>query len=403
MIARRLAAFGSSIFAEMTQLAQRHEAVNLSQGFPDFEGPAEIIDEAYRAMRDGHNQYARPLGVPALVEAITERLEEQHALQYDPLTEVCVCCGASEAIAATLLGLLEPGDEVLSFEPFYDSYPAICALAGASFRCVPLRFPDFHVDLDAVAAAIGPRSKVFLLNTPHNPTGRVLNQEELEGIAWLCLEHDLIAVCDEVYEHLFYDDHRHRPLASLPGMRERTLGISSTGKTFSMTGWKIGWAYGPQALIKAVYAAHQFLTFSTATPLQHAMALALRRYDEPWLEGYRHDYTRRRDCLLEILRGAGFELALPEGSYFVLAAHPQLFAFVRQAGEAQAKHEAADLQVARWLTTELRVAVIPPSSFYQQAQADGQRLLRFAFCKRIETLQIAGKHLRKLPGKIAAQ
>lgn len=385
MLAKRLAAFGSSIFGEMTRLATEHEAINLSQGFPDFEGPPAIIDAAIRAMRDGHNQYARPRGATPLVEAITERAMAHYDLAYDPMTEVCVTCGATEAIAASLLGLLDPGDEVLSLEPFYDSYPAVTALAGGVFRSVPLRFPDFRIDFDALRAAVNPRTKVMLINTPHNPTGRVFDAAELEGLATICIENELIAVSDEVYEHLWFDDHEHRPLATVDGMRDRTITISSTGKTFSMTGWKTGWAYGSKELIDAVFAAHQFLTFSTAAPLQHAMAFALRTFTEDWLAQFRVEYDERRRCLLEILEDAGFSAARPQGSYFILAGHEALFA-----GGAD------DLEVATRLVRDIGVAAIPPSSFYDRAKEEGRRLLRFAFCKRIETLHAAGTRMSTL-------
>ncbi|MCB9883466.1 MAG: aminotransferase class I/II-fold pyridoxal phosphate-dependent enzyme [Planctomycetes bacterium] len=386
--ARRLATFGTSIFGEVTRLAQSHGAINLGQGFPDFEGPPELAEAAFRAMRDGHNQYARPMGALPLVEAIAKQVERDHGLHRDPLKGVCVTSGATEAIAAALLGMLDPGDAVLTFEPFYDSYPAITAIAGARFDTVPLHFPDFRIDFDRLRSSVTRETKILLLNAPHNPTGRVFDEEELESLAALCIEHDLIAVCDDVYEHLWFDGAKHRPLASLPGMDERAITISSTGKTFSMTGWKIGWAHGPARLVASVFAAHQFLTFATANPLQHAMAFALETFDGPWLQRLRDEYAQRRQCLLDGLARSGFTAARPSGSYFVLARHDAFF-------DAAGQSDEPDVAIARRLIERSGVAAIPPSSFYREAVSEGRRLLRFAFCKRIETLRAAMDRLAK--------
>ncbi|MAE77560.1 MAG: aminotransferase [Planctomycetes bacterium] len=380
MIASRLAPFGTSIFGVMTRLATEHGAINLSQGFPDFEGPPQIQDWAAQAMRDGHNQYARPMGAPPLVEAIAANLEEDYGLGYDPMTEINVTSGATEGICSALLGLLNPGDEVLLFEPFYDSYPACIALAGATAKVVTLRYPDFSVDFDEVEALIDERTRLVMLNTPHNPTGKVWQRAELERLAELCQRHDLLVVSDEVYEHLWFDQARHVPIAGIDGMRERTLGISSTGKTFSYTGWKIGWVWGAQPLVSAVAAAHQFVTFATATPLQIAMARALRELRDDYLTQFRADYDERRQLLLSILDRSGFQCAVPQGSYFVLAAFDGLF-------------DGTDVDLAMHLIRQHKVAAIPPSSFYSRDVAEGQRLLRFAFCKRRETLEAASQAL----------
>ena len=251
MIAERLQPFGTTIFSEMTALALEHRAINLSQGFPDFEGPPEIVEAAVLALRSGHNQYPRSMGVPPLVQAIAQHQLDQYQLDYDPMREVVVFSGATEGIASSLLGLLNPGDEVLVFEPFYDSYPACIAMAGAVPRFCTLRFPDFALDPDALAACFSDRTKLVLLNTPHNPTGKVFEPSELKVIADLCHRHDAYVLADEVYEHLTYDDARHVPMASLPGMRDRTLTLSSAGKTYSLTGWKIGWATGPASMVAA--------------------------------------------------------------------------------------------------------------------------------------------------------
>ena len=382
MISRRLQPFGTTIFSEMTRLAVEHDAINLSQGFPDFEGPPEILTAAADAVHGWENQYARSLGHPRLVRALAASIERQHGLRYDPDTEITVTCGATEGIAAAMLGLLEPGDEVLVCEPVYDSYPAAVAMAGARTVPITLRFPDFALDLAAIERAIGERTRLLLLNTPHNPTGKVFSLEELAALAELCRRHDLIAVTDEVYEHLTYDGHAHRSLAELPGMRERTLRLSSAGKTFSVTGWKIGWATGPAPLVAALQAAHQFLTFCAPTPLQVAVAETLETLGEPFFEQLRADYRERRDFLAAVLREIGLEVAPCHGTYFLLADFTALFA-----GD--------DRAFARHLIETHGVAAIPPSVFYLDQKDEGRRLVRFAFCKRMATLERAAERLRR--------
>jgi N-succinyldiaminopimelate aminotransferase len=381
MISSRLQAFGTTIFSEMTRLAVEHDAINLSQGFPDFEGPPAILEAAAGAVHGWQNQYARSLGHPRLVRAVAAACERHHGLRYDPYAEVAVTCGATEGIAAAMLGLLEPGDEVLVCEPVYDSYPAAIAMAGARTVPITLRFPDFALDVDAVARAVTDRTRVLLLNTPHNPTGKVFTREELAALADLCLRHDLVAVTDEVYEHLAYDGRRHLSLAALPGMRERTLRLSSAGKTFSVTGWKIGWATGPAPLVAAVQAAHQFLTFCAPTPLQVAVAHALEDLGDDFYDDLRADYAARRDFLAGVLREMGLTVAPCQGTYFLLADFTDLFA-----GD--------DRAFARHLIETRGVAAIPPSVFYPADQEEGRRLVRFAFCKRMETLQEAAERLR---------
>lgn len=386
MTSRKLAPFGTTIFSEMTALAQQHGAINLAQGFPDFEGPRPIVEAAQRALAGGENQYARSLGHPALVRAIAGKYRELHGLDYDPMSEVVVTCGATEGIASALQGLLDPGDEVVLFEPFYDSYPAAIAMAGAVARCCPLRFPGFELDLERLAACFGPRTRVLLLNTPHNPTGKVFARAELEAIATLCRRHDVVVVADEVYEHLVYDGRAATPIATLPGMRERTLTLSSAGKTYSLTGWKIGWGVGPRPLVAALQAAHQYVTFAVATPLQVAIAEAIGRFGAAYFAELQRDYLQRRDFLAGVLRDAGFEPAVPQGAYFVLADFTRRFPRER-CGD--------DRAVARLLVERHGVAAIPPSVFYAQDD-DGRRLLRFAFCKRMETLEAAAQRLRAL-------
>lgn len=376
-----LAAFGTSIFSEMTRLATEHGAVNLSQGFPDFEGPPAIVDAAVAALRGGANQYGRSMGLPALVEAIAAHQARCYGQRLDPMTEVCAFAGATEGIAAAMLGLLEPGDEVVLFEPFYDGYPATIAMAGASARVVTLRFPDFAIDDAALRAAITPRTRMIVVNTPHNPSGHVLTAGELDAIGRVCVEHDLIAVTDEVYEHLVYDGAVHVPLGSRPGMRERTVALSSTGKTFSFTGWKVGWATGPAPLVAAIQRAHQFLTFCAATPLHAAMATALATTGDEFYAELTREFTARRDYLLAVLRDVGFAPSVPRGAYFIIC-------------DFRALSTEDDVAFARRLIAEAGVATIPPSAFYSADLAAGQRLLRFAFCKRMETLERAADRLR---------
>lgn len=382
MITTSLRPFGTTIFSEMTLLAQEHGAINLAQGFPDFDGPPEILEAAHRAMREGHNQYARSQGHPLLVKAVAEKARRLYGLEPDPMREVAVFSGATEGIASTLLGLLEPGDEVVMFEPFYDSYPAMVARAGATARFCTLRFPEMSFDPDELRALFGPRTRMVLLNTPHNPTGKVFTRAELEVIAGLCRERNVLVLADEVYEHLTYGDAVHVPIATLPGMWERTVTMSSAGKTYSLTGWKVGWAIGPAELIAAAQAAHQFVTFATATPLQVAVAWAIG-LPERYLAQLKVDYTRRRDLLLDAVRAAGFRPAVPEGTYFILADFSGL-------------SRDDDRAFARELTARHGVAVIPPSVFYARRPEEGRRLLRFAFCKQEETLRAAASKLAGL-------
>ncbi len=365
-VASRLRGFGTTIFAEMTALATRTGAVNLGQGFPDTDGPAAVVEAAVAAMRDGHNQYPPAEGVPALRAAVAAHQRRFYGLDPDPDGEVLITVGATEGIAAALLGLCEPGDEVLCFEPYYDSYAACIAMAGAVRRPVTLRPPGWEADLGALRALAGPRARVLLLNSPHNPTGKVFSRAELEGIAALCVERDLIAITDEVYEHLIFDG-EHVPLASLPGMAERTLTVSSAGKTFSLTGWKVGWVIGPAELVGAVRTAKQFLTFAVGTPLQLAIAEALALGDDFYARAA-SDLGAKRDRLCAGLEAAGLEVHRPAGTYFANAD-------IRPLGE--------DDGVAFCLALPERAGVVavPTSVFYDDRDA-GRSLVRFAFCKR---------------------
>jgi N-succinyldiaminopimelate aminotransferase len=374
MTASRLRPFATTIFTEMSALAVRTGAINLGQGFPDTDGPAELVEAAHRAMRDGGNQYAPLAGVPELRAAIAAHQRRHYGIEVDPDDGVQVTFGATEAIAAAMLGLLDDGDEVVLLEPYYDSYPAALAMAGGARRTVTLRPPDFALDLDELErAAAGPRVRALVLNSPHNPTGRVLSRSELEGVARVCVEHDLVAVADEVYEHLVYDG-EHIPLATLPGMAQRTLTVSSAGKTFSFTGWKVGWCTGPPHLVAAVRAAKQFLSFAGGTPLQYAVAAGLadvERHVAPLVATLRAN----RDRLSAGLRAAGFDVSLPQGTYFVNADGGSLG--IRD-GRAWCLE----------LPARAGVAAIPTAAFYDDPAA-GRTLIRFAFCKRPQVIDEA--------------
>ncbi|MDQ7013738.1 MAG: aminotransferase class I/II-fold pyridoxal phosphate-dependent enzyme [Planctomycetota bacterium] len=399
--ASRLRPFGTSIFAEMSVLATQHNAINLSQGFPDFDGPEFLKAAAQQAIEIGHNQYARTQGVPALNEAIAAWWKRGGGCEVDPHAEITVTSGCTEALAACCLGLLEPGDEVVCFEPFYDAYLADVALAGAVPRAVTLR-PNrdrsaFGFDETELRRAFTPRTRAVLLNTPHNPTGKVFTRDELALIADLAIEHGTIVLADEVYERLVFEPARpHISIASLPGMAERTITLSSLGKTFSMTGWKIGWAIAPPAFTAGVRAAHQFLTFASATPLQHAAAVALASEEgEAYVEQLQRDYAKRRRFLADALTELGFGVIEPEGTYFIMADHT---AVSERLGLTNGKGEPADdFVMSRWLIEHAGVATIPPSVFYHD-KMEGRKYLRFAFCKRAETLRAAVDRMRTAIG-----
>ncbi|MGH2875290.1 MAG: aminotransferase class I/II-fold pyridoxal phosphate-dependent enzyme [Solirubrobacteraceae bacterium] len=374
--AARLAGLGTTIFTEMTALAVRTGAINLGQGFPDADGPSAVVDAAVAALRGGHNQYAPLPGVPVLREAVIAHQRRHYGLEPE---DVLITFGATEAIASALLGLCDPGDEVVVIEPRYDSYAACIAFAGAVRRTVTLRPPEFRLDAErlreAIAGGAG-RARVLLVNTPHNPTGRVLDRSELELIAAACVEHDLVCVSDEVYEHLVFDG-EHVPPATLPGMAQRTLTISSVGKSYSFTGWKIGWCSGPAELVAAVRTVKQFLTFAGGTPLQHAAAAALELGDEPLLE-LREELRARRDELCAGLRAAGLRPLPPAGTYFVCA------------------DVGADaVEFCRALPQRCGVVAIPVSAFCDDTDAV-QTLVRFAFCKRAEVIAEAAARLATL-------
>jgi N-succinyldiaminopimelate aminotransferase len=376
----RLEGLGTTVFAEMSALALETGSVNLGQGFPDTDGPVEVADAAVAAIRAGVNQYPPGPGQPDLRLAIAEHQQRFYGLELDPATEVVVTTGATEAVAAALLGLVDPGDEVVALEPFYDSYAACIQMAGGVRVPVTLRAPDFRLDVDRLRAAVTDRTRLILLNSPHNPTGTVLSEAELAAVADLAVERDLVVVTDEVYEHMTYDV-AHRPLATLPGMRERTLTISSAGKTFSFTGWKVGWATGPADLVRAVLTAKQFLTFVSGAPFQPAVAVGLRLPDT-YFDELGATLRGKRDRLCAGLREVGFDVVVPQGTYFVTAD-------VRPLGWVDG------LEFCRELPHKTGVVAIPHQVFYDDVEA-GRPLVRFAFCKRDEVLDEALTRLHTL-------
>ncbi|WP_257428060.1 pyridoxal phosphate-dependent aminotransferase [Nocardioides carbamazepini] len=379
--ARRVAGMGETIFAEMSALAARTGAVNLGQGFPDTDGPPVIIEAAVAALHTGANQYAPGIGVPALRQAIARHQQRHYGIELDPDRQVVVTTGCTEAIAGTLLGLVDPGDEVVVLEPFYDSYPAMIDFAGGVRRPVTLRAPDFRLDPAELEAAVSARTRLILLNTPHNPTGRVLDATELAAVARVAIEHDLIVVTDEVYEHLTFDGHGHVPIATLPGMAERTLTLSSAGKSWSVTGWKVGWATGPAELVAAVTAAKQWLTFTSGAPLQPAVAAALDAGDA-FPTALARDLQEQRDQLVAGLRAAGLTTYLPQGTYFATTD-------VGDLGWASGG------DFCRALPERAGVVAIPSEVFYDDPDApgSGRHLVRWAFCKRPEVIAEAVRRL----------
>lgn len=379
----RLDGLGTTIFAEMSALALSTGSINLGQGFPDTDGPRDVIEAAVTALRTGHNQYTAGLGIAPLREAIAAHQARWYGLQLDPATEVVVTTGATEAIAGALLGLVDPGDEVIVLEPYYDSYVAMIQMAGGVRRPVTLRAGDtgdFRLPVDELRAAVTPRTTAILLNSPHNPTGTVLRREELDAVAAIAIEHDLVVISDEVYEHLTFDV-PHIPMATLPGMRERTLTISSGGKSFSVTGWKVGWATGPAELVAAVMGAKQFLSYMSGAPLQPAIAHALGS-DEAYFTAFRAGMQAQRDQLCEGLDTLGFTVFIPEGTYFATTD-------IRPLGYSDG------LDFCRRLPELAGVVAIPHQVFYDDVDA-GRPLVRWAFCKRPGIISEALDRLQRI-------
>jgi aspartate/methionine/tyrosine aminotransferase len=394
-IASRFRPYGTTIFAEMTALANKHSAVNLAQGFPDFDGPDFVKQAAAAAMAAGHNQYARMQGVPELNAAIVERWRARTGQAIDGESQVTVTSGCTEALAATFLGLIEPGDEVILFEPYYDCYHVGVTMSGGTVRAVTLRPSEpgrpgagFTFDPAELRAAFTPRTKALVLNTPHNPTGKVFSREELTLIADLCNRHNIVAITDEVYEELTFDPAQpHISLAALPGMPDRTITLSSLGKTFSLTGWKIGWAVASPELTRALRSAHQFLVFCSSAPLQHGAAAALRD-GAGYIGELRSQLRDGRDYLGRALERLGFGVYWPAGTYFIMVDYAEV-------GRRMGMKVPDDVAFCRRLTEEIGVAAIPPSPFYE-TPANGRRLARFAFCKKTATLEEAVTRLGRL-------
>ena len=381
VVSHRSTLFTESVIREMTRLCQQHGGVNLAQGFPDFPAPDAIKEEAVRAVREDVNQYAITWGARRLREALVAKTKAFTGLDYDPETEVTVCCGTTECMAATLLALVDPGDEVIVFEPYYENYGPDAILCGATPRFVRLREPDWSYDPSELERAFSNRTKAIVINTPGNPTGKVFTREELSHIAELCAKWGAIAVTDEIYEHILYDGATHVPPASLPGMRERTVTISGLSKTYSVTGWRIGWCLAPPPLTAAIRKVHDFLTVGAPAPLQEAAAIALQSPPE-YYANLADNYRKRRDYLLPALEAAGFRTFKPRGAYYIMT-------------DISAFGAPDDVSFARSLVSGVGVAAVPGSSFYSDPVAGRQRL-RFHFARRRETLEAAAKRLGSL-------
>lgn len=387
---QRVSGFGTTVFAEMSALATQHQAVNLGQGFPDFDGPESIMQAAMDAIQEGVNQYAPSIGLSVLRQAIAAHAHRFYGQEVDPDTEVGVTSGATEALFAAAMGLVDPGDEVIIFEPFYDSYVPDVTMAGGVPIYVPLRSNpetgEWFFDRDELKAAFSDKTKLIFINTPHNPTGKVYAADELAFIAELCQQWNVVALCDEVYEHIVFSGQPHTRLATLPGMADRTVTISSQGKTFSFTGWKVGWVIAAPALRQAVQQAHQFITFATASPFQAAAATALGLPDD-FYHTLAADYESKRDFLSAALAEVGLQVMQPQGTYFVMADFSDL----------DLPDVDNDVDFCKYLTREVGVAAIPPTAFYSEAHKPlARHLVRFAFCKTQSTLEEAARRLKSL-------
>ena len=377
----RTETFTESVIREMSRLANQYKAVNLAQGFPDFPAPDILKNAAREAITEDFNQYPTTWGIQPLREAISAKYESSYGLNYDPEQEITVCCGATEAVVATLLAVTNPGDELVVFEPYYENYGPDAMLCGADRKLVKLHAPDWHFDPDELRRAFSPRTKAIIINTPNNPTGRVFDRESLIQIAELCQEFDALAITDEIYEHILFDGLEHVPISTLPGMRDRTVLISSMSKTYSVTGWRVGWALASPDLTASIRKVHDFLTVGAPTPLQKAGVLALSLPQEHYTN-VATEYNERRSLIIDILEGAGFRCHRPQGAYYVMADISR-FGFPN------------DMEFARHLVQNVGVAGVPGSSFFNSA-ADGAQIMRFCFCKKLETLQEAKERFRNI-------
>ena len=381
---QKAAQFTESVIREMTRLAESHGAVNLSQGFPDFEAPAAVKTAARDAIAADINQYAVTWGARPLREAVAREFTRRYDVAVDPDAQVTVCCGSTEAMMSTMLAILDPGDEVVVFEPFYENYGPDAVLSGAVPRYVTLHEPDWTFDPDALAAAFNDRTRAIIINTPNNPTGKVFTRAELTTIAELCRRWDVLAITDEIYEHIIYDGVRHVPMAAIEGMADRTVTLNSLSKTYSVTGWRVGWAIAPAGLTGAIRKVHDFLTVGAAAPLQEAGAVALS-FPETFYAELAAGYQRRRDMLLALLEPLGFVCFAPRGAYYVMT-------------DIGGFDFADDVEFSRYLVQEVGVAAVPGSSFYHDP-ALGRTKVRFTFCKRDETLREAGRRLQTLAAR----
>lgn len=385
MLSAKAEQFTESVIREMTRLAMKHGAVNLSQGFPDFAAPAEIKEAARQAICDDINQYAITWGAKPLRDAIVEKFERTQGLRLDPEREITICCGSTEAMMSTMLAIINPGDEIVVFEPFYENYGPDAILSGATPRFVKLSPPDWTFDEKELTAAFGPHTKAIILNTPNNPTGKVFTRGELESIRDLCVRWNAYCITDEIYEHILYDGAEHISMARIDGMRDRTIVINGMSKTYSVTGWRVGWALAPPEPTAAIRKVHDFLTVGAAAPLQQAGAIALKS-PQSYYDKLAADYTVRRERLLKILMAAGFKVYKPLGAYYIMT-DISGFGFPD------------DVAFAKFLVEKVGVAVVPGSSFYNDAR-DGASQVRFTFCKKESTLAAAEEKLLRLPEHI---
>ena len=377
--------FTESVIREMSRVANKHQAINLAQGFPDFPAPQALKDAAHRAIDNNHNQYAITWGTKQLRDAIVYKVQRDYGVTLDPEGQITVCCGATEGMIATLLATINPGDEVIIFEPFYENYGADVVLCGATPRYIKLNAPDYSFDHDELASLFNEKTKAIIINTPNNPTGKVFSLEEMTFIADLCKKYDTLAITDEIYEHIVYDGEKHIPMWTLPDMFDRCIAVNSVSKTYSVTGWRIGFVTASHVLTDAIRKVHDFLTVGAAAPLQMAVAEAFR-FDESYYQEHLIDfYGARRDYFLKVLTDAGFQCIVPKGAYYIMAD-------ISNFGYDD------DVEFAFFLTEKIGVAVVPGSTFYRDGQADGKKFVRFCFCKQMATLEAAAERLKKLKG-----
>jgi aspartate/methionine/tyrosine aminotransferase len=390
MLSAKAEQFTESVIREMTRLALRHGAVNLSQGFPDFAAPAEIKEAARKAISDDINQYAITWGAKPLRDAIVEKFERTQGIRVDPEREITICCGSTEAMMSSMMAIINPGDEIVVFEPFYENYGPDAILSGATPRFVRLRPPDWSYDERELAAAFGPHTKAIILNTPNNPTGKVFTRAELEFIRDLCVRWNAFCITDEIYEHILYDGAEHISMARIDGMRERTIVINGMSKTYSVTGWRVGWAIAPPEATQSIRKVHDFLTVGAAAPLQQAGASALHS-PQAYYDKLAASYAEKRERLLKILMAAGFTVFKPRGAYYIMTDISRF----PDPDPARFPADTKDVRFAKYLVEEIGVAVVPGSSFYNDAR-DGASQVRFTFCKKEETLAAAEARLAQL-------